>query len=150
MFEIDPEYIQVWARDSDGNYAAGGSSAGGYYAMLKINPSDVKGGSSNINDTEDASIYIRKGAIELEESYANGTPSTFGADEGFGYIKANRFVSNTNETVPEISGKTDRGTQYDQYMVNPAYTSVMHDIKLTTRGGARLSDAFAGLCAQGI
>lgn len=150
MFEIDPEYIQVWARDSDGNYAAGGSSAGGYYAMLKINPSDVKGGSSNINDTEDASIYIRKGAIELEESYANGTPSTFGADEGFGYIKANRFVSNTNETVPEISGKTDRGTQYDQYMVNPAYTSVMHDIKLTTRGGARLSDALPDFVLKGI
>lgn len=151
MFEIDPEYIQVWARDSDGNYAAGGSSAGGYYAMLKINPSDVHGGSSDINDTREASIYIRKGAIELEESYSNsGSTSTYAADEGFGYIKANRFVSNTNEIVPEIAGKEDRGTMYDQYMVNPAYTSVMHDIKLTTRGGARLSDILPDFILKGV
>ena len=152
MFEIDPEYIQVWAKDTDGNYAPGGSSAGGYYAMLKINPTDVRGNSSSIDDTRDASIYIRKGAIELEESYnANGgSSSTFAADEGFGYIKANRFVSNTNETVPEIAGKTDRGTMYDQYMVNPAYTSVMHDIKLTTRGGARLSDILPDFILKGV
>ncbi len=150
MFEIDPDYVQIWARDSDGNYAAGGSSAGGYYAMLKVNPTDIHGGSSDINDTRDASIYIRKGAIELEQSYANSTPSTYAADEGFGYIKANRLVSNTNETVPEIAGKTDRGTMYDQYMVNPAYTSVMHDIKLTTRGGARLSDALPDFVLKGV
>lgn len=151
MFEIDPEYIQVWAKDSDGNYAAGGSSAGGYYAMLKINPTDVRGGSSDIDDTREASIYIRKGAIELEESYSSGgSSSTYAADEGFGYIKANRFVSNTNETVPEIAGKEDRGTMYDQYMVNPAYTSVMHDIKLTTRGGARLSDILPDFILKGV
>lgn len=151
MFEIDPDYIQVWAKDTDGNYAPGGSSTGGYYAMLKINPTDVRGGSSNIDDTREASIYIRKGAIELEESYANnGSSSTFAADEGFGYIKANRFVSNTNETVPEIAGKEDRGTMYDQYMVNPAYTSVMHDIKLTTRGGARLSDILPDFILKGV
>ncbi len=152
MFEIDPEYIQVWAKDTDGNYAPGGSSAGGYYAMLKINPTDVRGGSSSIDDTRDASIYIRKGAIELEDSYGSsgGSSSTFAADEGFGYIKANRFVSNTNEVVPEIAGKEDRGTMYDQYMVNPAYTSVMHDIKLTTRGGARLSDILPDFILKGV
>lgn len=157
MFEIDPEYIQVWARDKDGNYAAGGSSAGGYYAMLKINPTDINGGSSDIDDTRDASIYIRKGAIELEESSSNGSSSTYAADEGFGYIKANRLVSNTNLVVPPthnlVSGKTnksDRGTQYDQYMVNPAYTSVMHDIKLTTRGGARLSDILPDFVLKGV
>ena len=39
---------------------------------------------------------------------------------------------------------------YDTYMVNPAYTSVMHDIKLTTRGGARLSDILPDFINKGI
>lgn len=39
---------------------------------------------------------------------------------------------------------------YDRYMVNPAYTSVMHDIKLTTRGGARLSDILPDFINKGI
>ena len=39
---------------------------------------------------------------------------------------------------------------YDAYQVNPAYTSVMHDIKLTTRGGARLSDILPDFINKGI
>lgn len=42
------------------------------------------------------------------------------------------------------------GTRYDTYMVNPAYTSVMHDIKLTTRAGARLSDILPDFINKGI
>lgn len=38
-------------------------------------------------------------------------------------------------TLTKPSGVTDN-TLYDAYQVNPAYTSVMHDIKLTSRGGA--------------
>jgi hypothetical protein len=44
----------------------------------------------------------------------------------------------------------DNYNRYDTYMVNPAYTSVMHDIKLTTRGGARLSDILPDFINKGI
>lgn len=152
MFEIDPEYVQIWSKDTSGNYVGGGSS-NSYYAMLRINPLDTEGGSSAISNTNDASIYIRKGAIELEESYSPDS-SGVAADAGYGYIKANRFVSNTGEYVPSVSTSSlagyDSGTPYDQYMVNPAYTSVMHDIKLTTRGGARLSDILPDFVLKGV
>lgn len=102
------------------------------------------------------------------------------ADQGLGVIKASRFVANNPDITeasmtgkPYSSGKygarvpilikdkewenyygknskpTD-GIRYDTYMVNPAYTSVMHDIKLTTRGGARLSDVLPDFINKGI
>ncbi len=102
------------------------------------------------------------------------------ADQGLGVIKASRFVANNPDiTEASMTGKpystgkygarvpilikdkewenyygknskaTD-GIRYDTYMVNPAYTSVMHDIKLTTRGGARLSDVLPDFINKGI
>ena len=151
MFEIDPNYIRVWAKKSSGEYADGGDD---YYAMLTINPTDVGGSSLATTVMDDTSIYVRRGAIELMESQMSGSSAVYAADEGYGYIKANRFVSNVaDKIVPEIAtqtGGTDRGVAYDQYMVNPAYTSVMHDIKLTTRGGARLSDILPDFVLKGV
>lgn len=152
MFEVDPEYVSVWAKDkTSGNYAGRGSSSSQYYAMLKINPYDIDGtatGSTTI--AEDASVYIRKGAIELEAS----TGGDHASDEGYGYIKANRLVSNAGQTIGsqtrEAGVSWGDTAQYDQYMVNPAYTSVMHDIKLTTRGGARLSDVLPDFVLKGV
>ncbi len=84
-----------------------------------------------------------------------------------GYIAADRFISHYN--LPEGSNalkatkkyeyyltgnNTIEGQQtyaaYNTYEVNPAYTSVMHDIKLTTRGGARLSDILPDFINKGI
>lgn len=104
----------------------------------------------------------------------NSIGTTYSADKGYGVVKASRFVANnmkykvgTEEVdptkVPQFftnkefnkynygSDKTDDPTgRYDTYMVNPAYTSVMHDIKLTTRGGARLSDILPDFINKGI
>ncbi|MBR5599171.1 MAG: hypothetical protein IKW39_03930 [Alphaproteobacteria bacterium] len=149
MFEVDPSYVRVWAKDRyTGNYGDGGAD---YYAMLSINSEDVSGSSiAGTNIMDNTSIYVRKGAIELEQSYGNnGENSTFAADEGYGYIKANRLVSNTN-MVANDGPRTNAANAYDQYMVNPAYTSVMHDIKLTTRGGARLSDVLPDFVLKGV
>lgn len=155
MLEIDPEYVQVWGREQNsdssfGNYARNGDA---YFAMLKINPSDISGSASVAGVTDDASIYVRRGAIEFEPSVSSTVGSEgYAADEGFGYIKANRFISNAGHTVPstlEVTGY-EGGENYDQYMVNPAYTSVMHDIKLTTRGGARLSDVLPDYVLKGV
>ncbi|MBO5441886.1 MAG: hypothetical protein J6A09_04910, partial [Alphaproteobacteria bacterium] len=141
MFEVDPEYVQIWAKDASG-YAKGGD----YFAMVKVNPQDIGGEAVSSTVLNSSSVYIRRGAIELEES----SGSSHAANEGYGYIRANRFVSNASvDAIPQAPGE-HHGTAYDQYMVNPAYTSVMHDIKLTTRGGARLSDILPDYVLKGV
>lgn len=166
MFEVDPNYLQVMEMKGDSTFVNGTSTSvdGGYRAMFRVNPFDIDGeatsswapGSSHVAN---ASVYVRKGAIELMASENNGKgdngTSTYGADEGFGYIKANRFVSNTgvelnSSGIAYETGYTSPRNPYDQYMVNPAYTSVMHDIKLTTRGGARLSDILPDYILKGV
>ena len=111
---------------------------------------------------ERSSVYIRRGAIEIRDVSEVG--SGYAADAGYGYVEASRFVSNAelaDGTVanPILGYSSDytkpdyyNGTRqaYDRYMVNPAYTSVMHDIKLTTRGGARLSDILPDFINKGI
>ena len=89
------------------------------------------------------SVYIRKGIVELESSYGTKltdaqvqAQATSGNDKG--YVRADRFVSNRGWTNPITGGVVssfNRGTTYVAYQANPAYTSVMHDIKLTSRGG---------------
>ena len=111
---------------------------------------------------------------------ANGFNNTkTDAAHGYGVVKASRFVANNmsqtigSETISPatfsgnfvvygggsgtskaVASSNDyNGTGavlYDTYMVNPAYTSVMHDIKLTTRGGARLSDILPDFINKGI
>ena len=117
-------------------------------------PSDQKQG---------VSIY-RQGIIQL--------PRTQSSTYETGYIKADRLVANAVDGLTELNpyaahktsgtiGTYPTGTgdgtgtsfpsgMYDQYQINPAYTSVMHDIKLTTRGGARLSDILPDFINKGI
>lgn len=100
-------------------------------------------------------VYIRKGVMELAANTGSGVKTL---DKHKGYVKADRFVANHNLDGSALSKPTDftgavqQGTSgaYDYYQVNPAYTSVMHDIKLTTRGGARLSDILPDFINKGI
>jgi hypothetical protein len=119
-------------------------------------------------------VYIRKGMLEIkpitktafEDQSKYYNDQDLSADTGYGVIKASRFVANNPNinndakapsAVPEFFTGNDytdyngaSSTRYDTYMVNPAYTSVMHDIKLTTRGGARLSDILPDFINKGI
>lgn len=151
--EIDPKKFRIWAKElgDDGNKK-----------ILEVNAET--GAANKAGDGEkgnDASVYVRRGAIELESLKApvsREDGAKYAADEGVGYIEASRFVANNLQS----DGKTiarpyfargndfDQGVLYDRYVVNPAYTSVMHDIKLTTRGGARLSDILPDFINKGI
>ncbi len=122
-------------------------------------------------------IYIRKGLIDIvpdsgasnsgfgdTASSNNYLIGSYNADDGMGVIRASRFVANNVTTsgkrvmVPEFFNSAlyqeyngaDGNTRYDTYMVNPAYTSVMNDIKLVSRGGARLSDILPVFITKGI
>ena len=132
-----------------------------------INNSETKG------NVDPGTIYIRKGYVEVHGEETAAVPSSSDKDayQGKGVIVASRLVANNpsadkeKTTVPyghevpqlvttaELQSYETKGTdvkRYDTYMVNPAYTSVMHDIKLTTRGGARLSDILPDFINKGI
>lgn len=110
----------------------------------------------------EGTIYMRHGMIELLPPVSNSTSNS--ARTGSGIIQASRFVANNTDSdhkyieVPQlvnsdfVTSKYEGSSykRYDTYMVNPAYTSVMHDIKLTTRGGARLSDILPDFINKGI
>lgn len=153
-------------------------------ATDEVNKNSNNNNSNNNGiNTDNGTIYIRKGFVEIhgerEESLSSGNTDK-SADQGLGVIKASRFVANNPDITeasmtgqPHSSGKygarvpmilqtispnnewekyneTSTANRYDTYMVNPAYTSVMHDIKLTTRGGARLSDVLPDFINKGI
>ena len=123
---------------------------------------------NNYKYTDPGTIYIRKGYVEVhgeKDIPSAKTPSTKNAYEGNGVLVASRLVANNptsgadGATVPQLvttaelqsyETKGEDVKRYDTYMVNPAYTSVMHDIKLTTRGGARLSDILPDFINKGI
>ena len=110
----------------------------------------------------EGTIYMRHGMIEMLPASSNNSGNS--ARTGSGIIQASRFVANNTDSnhkyieVPQLVNSTFVTTnyegssynRYDTYMVNPAYTSVMHDIKLTTRGGARLSDILPDFINKGI
>lgn len=126
-------------------------------AGTKVLVVDAKGKDKAVT-TGRGSVYIRKGVVELESPYTSKITDVVakaGATDANdkGYVRADRFVSNRAFTAPISSGVPagfSRGATYDAYQVNPAYTSVMHDIKLTTRGGARLSDILPDFINKGI
>lgn len=107
---------------------------------------------TNNPDSNHYPVYIRKGAIELkapEDGYENYSPETSSYRN---YVQADRFVANHKIEDKALVDKAGGDLVGDdtRYEVNPAYTSVMHDIKLTTRGGARLSDILPDFINRGI
>ena len=117
-------------------------------------------------------VYVRKGLVDIVPDKDDVATATNGiisertdhsANDGSGIIRASRLVANNintsgkEERVPDMLDDAlmkqfngDNVVRYDTYMVNPAYTSVMKDIKLTTRGGARLSDVLPDFITKGV
>ena len=104
----------------------------------------------------------REGIVDLPRGTKPTSDSTVGKLGTSGYIRADRLVANQafekvsanmvhyDGTKHPKNGDMVASNPYDAYQVNPAYTSVMHDIKLTTRGGARLSDILPDFINKGI
>lgn len=105
-------------------------------------------------NTGNASVHIRKGIVDVATKY--GTKASVDGNAA-GYVMADRFVDNQpleSAALPQMTGNgytaVAAASRYQNYQVNPAYTSVMHDIKLTSRGGARLSDILPDFINKGI
>lgn len=141
-----------------------GSNTGAIMDANKITMRDGSGSDkvltinlTNMDSDNDATnpIYIRRGAIELKQKEGAGDVST---NTDLNYVKADRFVANHVMPVNALAtynasnkpAKLLSDTATLEYQINPAYTSIMHDIKLTTRGGARLSDILPDFINKGI
>ena len=134
-------------------------------------PDDKERGSVYIRK---GAINLASASVSAEQRLTNaeikGTETEAGYKETYapvGYIAADRFIAQTipdgtilegttNSTINSGDISTIKGTDgkevipFNKFEVNPAYTSVMHDIKLTTRGGARLSDILPDFVNKGI
>lgn len=155
--------------------ASSGHNANQHNVVIIDQGFDVNADYNNNNKkdiVDPGTVYIRKGYVEVHgEDTANTSGHSYNdAYHGNGVLVASRLVANnpspdktTKTTVPyghEVPQMFDKKVmehygekvenRYDTYMVNPAYTSVMHDIKLTTRGGARLSDILPDFINKGI
>ena len=155
--------------------ASWGHNANQHNVVIIDQGFDVNADYNNNNKkdiVDPGTVYIRKGYVEVHgEDTANTSGHSYNdAYHGNGVLVASRLVANnpspdktTKTTVPyghEVPQMFDKEVmehygekvenRYDTYMVNPAYTSVMHDIKLTTRGGARLSDILPDFINKGI
>jgi hypothetical protein len=137
--QYDPEAsINVFQEKNEGNVTQ----------VLTIDTASTLD-NEKMTSGDKGSVYIRAGMVEVSEVPADKN-NLREANQGGGVVKASRFVANNDASVPSILIGENANTRYDTYMVNPAYTSVMHDIKLTTRGGARLSDILPDFITKGI
>lgn len=128
----------------------------------------IRKGSMNLATYGDNKVRLTNQNILDQYKDGNSDSAKDKEKAAVGYIAADRFISHynvakdsadaltatakfggyTEENKVVGSGKTYQA--YAGYEVNPAYTSVMHDIKLTTRGGARLSDILPDFINKGI
>ena len=95
----------------------------------------------------------------LASVYSNRAKLSVNADTGS--TTGNNSIAATNARV-SITTTADTGsgitpyythsgdTKYDHFRVDPSYMSVMNDIKITSRGGARLSEALPNYILKGI
>lgn len=116
------------------------------------------------NSIRESGIRInRQGIIDVAHNDSlTSSDKSVGRIDTPGYIRADRFLANQayedpseyqlhyDGTIAADGSSVVAKKPYDAYQVNPAYTSVMHDIKLTTRGGARLSDILPDFINKGI
>ena len=123
-----------------------------YVHFMKTNDEPLLSVSDDAS-TDKGGVHVRKGVLEVKTIRDADNPTSL--DEG--YVKADRFVDNYVMDVDAAMPRTNNDTgysanpnRYSQYQVNPAYTSVMHDIKLTSRGGSRLSDILPDFINKGI
>lgn len=176
MFEIRSS--DKYTADDLG-YESGLSRTNNHIRVLSVD-SGGSGTLLGYKDTnplaKNGSVYIRRGSVALESSVDSGQTADKGKNRQLtndkiendyrnsnsvkGYIAADRFISHyaardavldSSERISAVSkANVADYRKYGGYEVNPAYTSVMHDIKLTTRGGARLSDILPDFINKGI
>ena len=94
-----------------------------------------------------ASVYSNRAKLSVDAD----TGSTTG-NNSIAATNARVSITTTADTGSGITPYYTHGgdTEYDHFRVDPSYMSVMNDIKITSRGGARLSEALPNYILKGI
>lgn len=88
--------------------------------------------------------YMYGGQVDSVPGF-NGTPTVSPTET------AAVFINTTGSPYdPYRSHYSDDRSKYNKFRVDPAFISVMNDIKVTSRGGARLSEALPNYILKGI
>ncbi len=88
---------------------------------------------------ENAKLIIPEGDIYLRDGrLVTGTP-----------VQNQLNIANSDETTLDLE-KDTLGVTESYYQVDPAYVSIMNDIRLTSRGGARLSQILPNYISKGM
>ena len=116
----------------------------------------IAGKDSVVNNSTTGSILPENSKVAISRKGIIEVAAPTSSDDEGGFIRARRLVSdvkyptNTGFAAKGLSGTGNASKPYDYFQVNPAYTSVMNDIKLASRGGARLSDILPDFINKGI
>ena len=116
----------------------------------------IAGKDSVVNNSTTGSILPENSKVAISRKGIIEVAAPTSSDNEGGFIRARRLVSdvkyptNTGFAAKGLSGTGNASKPYDYFQVNPAYTSVMNDIKLASRGGARLSDILPDFINKGI
>lgn len=167
--DIDQKYQSEMALKGDNLYlknvynkidyktAQIGLDEGQFYIGDKNTPMLIADSNTGFAENEkNAPIFIRQGVIEIAPDYTttdssgNSQYAHFeGIMQSYGKTGTDSSIDYTGKTQT-ITGTAGATKPYDRFFVNPAYTSMMNDIKLATRGGARLSDILPDFINKGI
>ena len=116
----------------------------------------IAGKDSVVNNSTTGSILPENSKVAISRKGIIEVAAPTSSDNEGGFIRVRRLVSdveypaNTGFAAKGLSGTGNASKPYDYFQVNPAYTSVMNDIKLASRGGARLSDILPDFINKGI
>lgn len=144
----------------------GGDNANKEYFDLEMKDgalytSDINGPIMSVGSKQNQSgnkypVHVRQGVIEIAPDYTttdasgNSQYAHFeGIMQSYGKTGTDSSIDYTGKTTT-VTGTAGATKPYDRFFVNPAYTSMMNDIKLATRGGARLSDILPDFINKGI
>ena len=128
-------------------FGAKGVSDGGY------NSTDFMLTPTTDNASDDrVTMSMRHGIVDIKNGYNKSLFKVLSL-KSLTDNSINSFATTSNAVSyydSNVSSIVDETGPYDEYQINPAYTSMMHDIKLATRGGARLSDILPDFINKGI
>ena len=119
-------------------------------------PERLKDGEGIIQDRASLGVDGNTGRTDgIRDGYVSGKidlPNKNKTTNNFNATTASVYINfkESNKQAPYFS-HYDRDLKfYDKFRVDPAFVSVMNDIKITSRGGARLSEALPNYILKGI
>ena len=119
-------------------------------------PERLKDGEGIIQDRASLGVDGNTGKTDgIRDGYVSGKidlPNKNKTTNHFDATTASVYINfkESNKQAPYFS-HYDRDLKfYDKFRVDPAFVSVMNDIKITSRGGARLSEALPNYILKGI